>query len=91
MWHLFADESISPGGTANLWLLMITIVTTLGNITSIVITTWNTRGSNATHDDISEAVQDAIDEYRTTFTIPLREENRRLRKQLDDERKRRLT
>lgn len=73
---------------SGLWLLLITIVSTVGAIASAAITVLHSRNDKADRDDISDAVDDAIEEYRRLFTEPLREENKRLRKELADRRKR---
>lgn len=84
---MWGAESLASG-SGNLWLLLATVVTTFGAIASTVITVFHHSGP--TRDEISSAVEDAIDEYRDTFTEPLREENRALRKELADERARRV-
>lgn len=88
MWRLVAPPD--SGTAANVWFLLATLVTTLGAIASTVIAVWHTRRSSG-RSEITAAVEDAIEEYRETFTDPLREENKQLRKQLDECRRRKPT
>lgn len=76
MWLAEVDPSV---GTANVWLLLITIVSSGATLA----TTWilHRRGKNPASRD---AADDAVRQYRRLFVDPLHRENERLRQLLEE-------
>lgn len=82
MW--LADQASYTVGSANLWLLLISIVSA-GSAVAVAWINRPSRKKEPSESEIRDAIDEAVQEYRDTFVTGLLEELTRQRASSDEE------